>query len=77
MLYFMQTKEKDDMMSLYNVHGTVVEGRLTNAAGADTAQGFISNEHMGIIRQACMRPVQPAIRCIMSLNYNSYSSSFV
>ena len=41
-----------------DVDGTVVEERITHAAGADTAQGLTRNELMDIIRQAGMRPVQ-------------------
>ena len=41
-----------------DVDGTVVEERITHAAGADTAQGFTKNELMDIIRQAGMRPVE-------------------
>jgi aminodeoxyfutalosine synthase len=41
-----------------DVDGTVVEERITHAAGADTAQGLTKIELMDIIRQAGMRPVQ-------------------
>ena len=41
-----------------DVDGTVVEERITHAAGADTAQGLTRNELMDIIRQAGRQPVQ-------------------
>jgi aminodeoxyfutalosine synthase len=41
-----------------DVDGTVVEERITHAAGAETAQGLTKVELMDIIRQAGMRPVQ-------------------
>jgi len=41
-----------------DVDGTVVEERITHAAGAETAQGLTKGELMDIIRQAGMHPVQ-------------------
>ena len=41
-----------------DVDGTVVEERITHAAGAETAQGLTRGELMAIIRQAGMHPVQ-------------------
>ena len=41
-----------------DVDGTVVEERITHAAGAETAQGLTKSELMDIIRQAGMLPVQ-------------------
>jgi aminodeoxyfutalosine synthase len=41
-----------------DVDGTVVEERITHAAGAETAQGLTKAELVDSIRQAGMRPVQ-------------------
>ncbi len=41
-----------------DVDGTVVEERITHAAGADTAQGLTKAELMDSIRRAGMQPVQ-------------------
>ena len=41
-----------------DVDGTVVEERITHAAGADTAQGLTRNDLIDSIRQAGMQPVQ-------------------
>lgn len=41
-----------------DVDGTVVEERITHAAGADTAPGLTRGELEGLIRQAGMRPVE-------------------
>lgn len=41
-----------------DVDGTVVEERITHAAGAETASGLTRGELMAVIRQAGMRPVE-------------------
>jgi aminodeoxyfutalosine synthase len=60
--YWIMTGLKIAQMALLfgadDVDGTVVEERITHAAGAETAQGLTKIELMDIIRQAGMRPVQ-------------------
>jgi aminodeoxyfutalosine synthase len=60
--YWIMTGLKIAQMALLfgadDVDGTVVEERITHAAGAETAQGLTKTELMDIIRQAGMRPVQ-------------------
>jgi aminodeoxyfutalosine synthase len=60
--YWIMTGLKIAQMALLfgadDVDGTVVEERITHAAGADTAQGLTKAELMDLIRQAGMRPVQ-------------------
>ena len=41
-----------------DVDGTVVEERITHAAGADTAQGLTRAELTDVIRQAGLHPVE-------------------
>jgi len=60
--YWIMTGLKIAQMALLfgadDVDGTVVEERITHAAGAETAQGLTKAELMELIRQAGMRPVQ-------------------
>ena len=60
--YWIMTGLKIAQMALLfgadDVDGTVVEERITHAAGADTALGLTRGELMDLIRQAGLRPVQ-------------------